>query len=579
LDFNKLLRKLKTATGSEYFINLEYAFGNYLAATNNFKTTYLIYKSIADNLKGKEGNSVEYFLAKLNMKHLYGLISDYDFDDRHEIRNDIKLVDLDKVIYDDIEFDVDNDVKKYLIDLKQDTLILKIQDEIEEIIPKIDKLKRLYDNGGHQYSGPNLPQKLVQRYFLLYIHINRNFIIYDTFTRYKLITEKVLKGLITSSQTPEFGYKTFDDFILTEAILHINSSELKEILRDVENLITDDDCTYKLLLKLQRLTNSYYESGMLNFTYENSLLKEHLCNMRFQDNFTNIFTNLFIILSRINISKEQFVVCKDSLLKFLEIEKELAWHDLKEFSIFILKNGYLFEAKELVELLQIAIKRDRYGYNKYDNFIYQIPKALVKFYPEYKIDNVRLIKRAILNCESEDGQNSNFMNLIHLVNACNVECSRILFDAFESFLDEKFNDDFYGDLLRYTQYDYKRKDYFKQYAEKTNQYKTRRHTISNKVELTSDEFIDFVIVLYKRQINLNRSELEIFTDLNEYETWLLNPIDFDYNKFDPKWLLDIHDTIIVDGLKGNKSIANAIEKQLKYEYDPILSKLKYEIFN
>lgn len=578
-DFNKLLRKLKTATGNDDFINLEYAFGNYLAASNNFKTTYLIYKSIANNLKGKEGNSVEYFLAKLNMKHLYGLISDYDFDDRHEIRNDIKLVDLDKVIYDDIEFDVDNDVKKYLIDIKQDTLILKVQDEIEEIISKIDNLKRLYDNSGHQLSGPNLPQKLIQKYFLLYIHINRNFIIYDTFTRYKLITEKVLKGLITSSQTPEFGYKIFDDFILTEAILHINPSGLKEILRDVENLNTNDDCTYKLLLKLQRLTNSYYESGMLNFTYENSLLREHLCNIRFQDNFTNIFTNLFIILSRLNISKEQFIVCKDSLLKFIEIEKELAWFDLKEFSNFILKNGQLFEAKDLVELLQIAIKSDRYGYNKYDNFISQIPKALVKFYPEYKIDNVQMIKRAILNCEPEDGQNSNFVNLIHLVNACNDECSQVLFDAFESSLDKKFSDNFYGDLLRYSKYDCNRKDYFKQYAEKTNQYKSRRHSMSGKEELTSYEFIDFVIVLYKRQINLNRSELEIFTDLNAYETWLLNPSDFDYKKFDPKWLIDIYDTFIVDGLKGNENIANAIEKQLKYEYDPILSKLKYEIFN
>lgn len=578
LDFNKLLRKLKAASGNEDFYNLEYAFGNYLAATNNLKATYTIYKSIVNNIKGKEGKSVEYFLAKLNIKHLQNLILDYRFDDRHEILNDIKSVNLDKIIYDDIEFDVDNDVKKYLIDLKQDTLILKLQDEIEETTFKIDKLKYLYDNGGQQYAGPNLSQNLIQKYFLLYLHINRNFIIYDTFTRYKSITEKVLKGLVISSQTPEFGYKTFDDFILTEAILHIYPSALKEILREIDDLIVDDECIGKLLLKLQRLTNSYFENGILSITYENSLVKEHLCNIRFQDNFTNIFTNLFIVLSRLNISKEQFFVCKDSLLKFIKIEKELAGYDLKEFSNFILKEGDLFEVNDLTELLRIAIDEDRYGYNKYDSFIHQIPKALVKFYPEYKIDNVRLIKKALLNCESQDGKNSNYMNLIHMVNACNEECEKILFDAFENSMDNNFNHSFYGDLLRYSQYDCNRKDYFRQYAVITNQYKGKGYAKSDEGKLTSDVFINFVFVLYLRQIKFNRSELDIFTDLNEYETWLLNPFDFDYEKFNPNWLIDIYDTIIVDGLKGNEKISNAIEAQLKIEYNPILAKLKYESF-
>jgi hypothetical protein len=49
-------------------------------ATNNFKTTYTIYKFIEKETKGREGKSIEYFLAKLNLKLLHNLILDYDLE-------------------------------------------------------------------------------------------------------------------------------------------------------------------------------------------------------------------------------------------------------------------------------------------------------------------------------------------------------------------------------------------------------------------------------------------------------------------------------------------------------------------
>ena len=278
LDFNKLLSKLKAGIGNENCNNAEYAYGNYLAATNNFKTTYNIYKAIEKEVKGKQGRGVEYFLTKQNIKLLHNLALDYQFEDSQEIMNDIKSVDLDKVIYDEIEFDVDKDVKNYLIDVKEDVLIYKLQDEIEEITFEIERLKMLYENGGKQHSGPNLPYNLSHEYFLLYLHINRNYIVYDTFKRYKSLTEKVFKGLVTSYQIPEIGLKSFNDFHLMEAILHIQPSRLQEILKKVDNLKVDDGCIEKLLEKLNNFTASYFKDGFFSDPYENTLLSEQLNN-------------------------------------------------------------------------------------------------------------------------------------------------------------------------------------------------------------------------------------------------------------------------------------------------------------
>jgi len=578
LDFNRFLGKLKAGFGNENFNTLEYAYGNYLAASNNFKTTYNIYKAIEKELKGKEGKEVEYFLTKQNIKYLHNLILDYQYYDSKEILNDIKSVDLDKVIYDEIEFSVDKEVKDYLIDVKENVLIYKLQDEIEEITFNIEKLKRLYDRGGKQTMGPNLPNNLSQAYFSLYLHINRNYIVYDIFKRYKSLTEKVFKGLVTSYLIPEVGLKSFNEFFLTEAILHINPSGLQEILKKADNLKTSDDCVEKLLQKLNNFTTSYFKDGIFNHPYENSLLKEQLNNFRFRDRFTDIFANLFTILSRLDISKEQFSYSKKPLLKFLKIEDEFAWFDLKKFGNFISRKGHLFEADELMEVLKIAINGNEFGKSKYTDLIKQIAKALVKFHPAHKIQNSKLIETAILKCSSDDGRNANYHDLICLVNACDDKCKQILINLFEKQLDEKFKSDLYESLLRNTSYDYTTKNYFQLYSEQINRTKGSRAYKFGELELTDLVFINFIFIVYKLNIDFDRSELKSFANLNDFETWLLNPIDFNYKKFDAKWLTDIKNPIILDRLRGNRKIESAIEKELKENFNSVLAEIKYKYF-
>lgn len=85
--------------------------------------------------------------------------------------------------------------------------------------------------------------------------------------------------------------------------------------------------------------------------------------------------------------------------------------------------------------------------------------------------------------------------------------------------------------------------------------------------------------MYKLNIDFNRNELKVFTNLNDFETWLLNPVEFDYNKFEAIWLTDINDTILIERLKGNMDIASAIKLQLEKEFNPVLAELKYKFFN
>jgi hypothetical protein len=578
LRFANLIAKLKKGLGNKNFDTREYAFGNYLVASNNFKTTYTIYKEILKETKGKEGKEVEYFLTQMNIKLLHNLIKDYDLDDKSQIVNDIKSTDLDKVIYDEIEFSVDAEVKNYLIDVKEDALIYKVQDRIESLNLEISRLKESMDAGTVQHLGPDLPGDLIHQYYLLYSHINRNYIIYDIFSRYKSLTEKIFRGLVNSYLTPRIGLQQFNIFIVIEAILHIPPENLRLILSEIEILNTEKDCIPTVLEKLNNFTSSYFTGGIFGDPIENILLKEHLNYFRFENRFTDIFRNLFIVLLKLDIRKNDFLRCVPSLLNYLKTETELSWADIEPFRQFVLTQGSLFSITELHEILKLSIKRHKYGFHKYTKLIESTAEAIYAFYPDFKIENVSFIRQATSCSYSDEGNHADLMHLIPIANICGNDSKDELRKTFESELDKNFNYDLYEQLIRNDVFSFDHKTYFQVYAKHINRIKGGRAYSVGKDGLTNIVLYNFAAVVYALQIDFERKELALLTKLNDFEAWLLNPIKFDYSKFDAKWMEEINYPIFLSRLKGNRSIGAALEMELKKQFNPVLAKIKYKYF-
>jgi len=454
----------------------------------------------------------------------------------------------------------------------------KLKDEIEKIICEIEELKSLYERGGFQEFGPNLPDKLLLSYYKLYLYVNLNYLVYDKFTQYKTLTEKMFIGLLTSYQTIEFGITSFNEFILTEAILHIRPRSLQESLKQVDEIKINSGCLSGLLTKLNNFTSSYYKVGPFGQPFKNSLIEEYLNNHRFKDTFTDIFSNIFTILSKLVITKEEFRPSKKSLLEFLKIETELAWYDIKEFSKFLLIKGDLFEPHELIEISKIAIEGDKYGYNKYTHLIEDAAKAIHKFYPNFKIDNSKLIKTAILKCSNDDGSNANYLHLIPLITICDYICMQILIDTFEAELDREFNYSLYEALIGKTSYDWSSKNYFQLYSEYVNRSKGGRAYTYGKLKLTDLVFFHYAYLVYKLNIAFDRVELKSFTNLNSFESWLLNPFGFNYDSFEVNWLTDINNPIFLNRLKSISKIKSAIEAELDISFDATLAEIRYKYF-
>lgn len=576
-DFKYLLGKLKVAQNNEECITLEYAFGNYLVSANNYKNSYNIYKKLCEKIKGKEGLEVEYYLAKLNMKYLHNLVmEDKELRDSIEIKEEIRSIDLNRVLYDEIEYNISDDVREYLLKVKDEKLLLSVQDKVDELVGKIINLRIYYDNGNRAYSGSNYIHDLAKQYFKLQLHLNNNGIIYNVFHKYKLLSGKVFKGFIESYLTKENGLYTFSSFYLLEFVANINSTEFQNILTKVDLLNLNEGCDEKIISNITNLLKSYFEEGLFaNSPYKNRILEEYLVDLQFNSRYTGLVANSITLLSKISFSEKIFESLSKIIIDFLSIEDDLNWHELKEFGKLIIKKGDYFTSEQLIKILEIAIERDKPNNNKYEGLIKSVSKSLFKFYPDTKINKKQIIKRAIGNI----GVQSKWYYVSYLLLISDEQSEKILNREIEDLLDENFDSNFYSFLIRKKLYDYKKKNYFEKLIEEILNLKQVgfKNEFKDGVPVfEGHRFYDFIILLNILDFDRESELLSVFTDISEYEKWLLNPKKFNYSYFDAKWVLASDNIYILNSLKGIKELIKAVEKGLKKEFSPVLSEIYYK---
>ncbi|WP_312296906.1 hypothetical protein [Chryseobacterium sp.] len=540
------------------------------------RTSYFILNEIKNLTKISPEKGVTYFLASLNTTFLYHLIQMSSLEDTEEIRSNIRAIDMDKLLYNELEFYIEKDVLDYLKKVKDDDLIDKVQDNVDQLLEQVDGLKKLIDDGGSQ-TGPNYAYNLLVNYEKCFRHHYGNSIFYVKFNKYKKITAHTLQALVTSYNTEGYGLQYFNDFILTESILHIHSTKLQEILSKQEVIEVDQESLDTLLLKLNNLLSSYVKKGFFNDFAKNEIVAIQLENWNFGQQYNSIFTNIFTILSRLDLKKEQFAPLIKTLIGFLDIEDNLAHYNIKELENFILKRGDLFEEKDLESILNIAIRRDKMHNHKYEGLIRNIPKAFLKHKPQYKYSNINLINRLLLNCQREDGTFKNFRKAINLAQIADDPCKKILYGTFTDFLNMQFDDEFYKLLLHAGVIEFDKGDYFEKYLSYVNNRIPYRDFKLESVESINLSFLNFILLISKLKIDVELAFFEKLTGLNTFEKWLLNPKRFDYQFFDSNWLIQVAGyPNFLKRLSDIPDIVIAIEERLERDFNSSLAEIKYK---
>lgn len=578
LDFKHLLSKLKVAKNKEEHLTLEYAYGNYLVSANNYKDAFNIYKTLSEKIKGKEGFEVEYFLAKLNMKHLLNLVwEDESLKDSFEIKAEIRNIDLNKILYEEIEYNISDDVRNYLHKIKDDKLFLSVKNEVDKLVEQIINLKKLYDKGDHHSRfGSNYINELATEYNRLQLYLNKNRIIYNVFHDYKLLIAKIFNGFLESYLTKGEGLISFNSYYLKEFLINVDSTQFKKILSKTESIKIDEDSEIEIVNSITNLLKSYFENGIFaNSPYKNRITEEYLIDIQFDGRYTELVSNSFTLLSKINVSEKLFGLFSKVIIDYLLIEDHLAWYHLEELGKFIQKKGNSFLPQQLIKILEIAIDRDKPNNNKYEGLVKETSLALSKFFPNTKINNKRLINKVIGNI---DGIHK-WRSVSFLLNTVDEHCKKILNTEIEEMLDQEFHYQIYDDLIRKELYDYRKKDYFKRYiAEiKLNREEGFKNEFKEgKPVFEGYTFYNFIILLNILKIDRKSELLDDFNHISDYEKWLLKPKEYNYSNFNVKWILASDNVYILKSLKGIRPLINAVEIELKKEFNSKISEIYYK---
>ncbi|MDR6942933.1 hypothetical protein [Mucilaginibacter pocheonensis] len=569
LDFKALIKKVKDAEHEHSLEPLEEAYGHYLLTTDNFKKSYFLYKK-SELVLNSNSNKVGYFIAKINQLKLPQLIRSYSYNELDQaIKDDIKSIDLDRTLYQELDFYVADDVRKYLIEVKENRLFNLAKESIHEIAQKVDK-------NTHDHRDLNA---LLWHYNLLHFYFHKNFFVFDIFSDYRDLVAAIFRSYVKSYILPEQKLTALPEFFLTEAILYVDQTEFKKILSLAGDIKVHDDKHWEIVSKAMHLLSSQSKSGIWNHYLKEDDLSAQLINNHFCDSYTRIFANIFTLLAKIEFKPEQLPGgLAGPILGVVQTEDFLAHFDLAELGKFIERHGAIFKAHELLDMLKHAIQNNPYGTHKYNSLICSLAVAHQKFYPEVKIREIGLLKTAIANTTNHNGE-CHPAELVPLYQVLDDDGKLILLAELEMSLRRRFDQFMYIKMLSAGIVSWDQGDLFDLYVKDVYLHRGRGMVMKNgEPHYDIVHMINFINQLYYLNIPFDTPAIQTFVDLPQFETWAVNPEKYDYANFEPEWLLALdHDNVLRRLAKIGK-VGELLYDYLKHTYQPRLSEIYFKYF-
>lgn len=585
LDFGKVIKKLKNLQGNPLNNNLENAYAFYKIPIDNYKPAYQMYKAIQKSSK-EQGKDIEYFIATYNLKQLANIMwYDYDFEDRATVIQELENIDLQKEIHYTLDITTDIDVREALLELAENKTFNRIEYNVDKALKNLRKVRRLYERGGSQFGSSDLPN-LWQQQIYLYYYTRRNFIIFDKFTDYRQIQQKIFEAFVVSySISGKYAnkLKEFNYFILINTILYLSNEDLKSILleNNIKILETDAEAYTKLLSYSYNILASVVQKSSFGNQLNNNVISL-LNNSNFKDDFGRIFNNLFFILSKIDIKEKDFQNAEKLICDFIKFYDGIAWFNLNGLGLFIYEKGSLFSIETLSRLLKIIIDRHNPYTNQYTDLMGKICYSISKHFPLFKVSDNRFINKLLGNFIDEKHESGHRV-LIPFWHILSPESQSRLLEEFTNYLDKKFNSDFYYEIFRQNIIDYNYKDYFEKYINQVINgllYYTSGQSKKDPFRARdySCDFVRICQIIYMKNL-FGEKIFEQVADLRNFEIWLINPHEFDYSKFEVEWIERVAWYIFTDILKSITPLKEKLYLYLKENpSDSRISKIYFEHF-
>lgn len=577
--FKELTKKAKAMEGRPEAKDPGYAYANSILAPNHHKTAYSAYSSAATMLKGSDIHAIGYFLTQYNLKQLGPYLKDYQLEDREQILNHIKAIDLDEVLYQQIDIFIDDDQRRYLLDIRGQRLQLTATQRLERLAAETKRHYTEFKNGTVFSTYPNETYDLNLAYALIYMHFAGNLIVNNNNGPDFKSTGYFIEGLVYSYLSPS-DFNSFTVFQLSCALLYLSTDRLKELFDLIDHIAVEPDNQEALI----ELLVNYLESGYELFhgrAIPNKLLGSYLDDWDFKSLYQGLFSKVFVLLNKLALPEELFRKLSLPIVHHLESVHSMSGYSLRFFEVYLENYGKLFTADQLYELIKICIKEQQSGWFQFRELGRRLAQTLCNHYPDYKITDQDFMRRAIACCAVKSGVIS-YYSILCYYHIADSSGQRLLLRALEESLDEDFDYRAYREMLADGVISFQHKDYFERWLNGINKIKIHGFVgfEGRNSRYNHFETINFLAMIYKYNIPLSSEQKSSFNELSDFEAWLLDPLNFDYGKFDARWLWECtKQTVFIEGLRKYAIVGEMLGRYLTHYEDAELAKAYFQYWH
>lgn len=571
LDLRALMDKLKSYSPEE--IDLEYAFGRYLLHAHTDNKTYHALAKLEKQYQGSDNNIASYFIAKINLRNLSGEV-DSSGEVGKAIKTRLQTLDLDAVIAYEVDLFAPPELRAYLVEMKASVLIERLVYSAADSKERTKEIMEYNLRGDHIIASDQLISLNYQR-AILNLYNEADFIMIDHLGKVSNIHQDIFQAYVYSFQTPGFGLEEFDENMLSDAIMNIRPSALEKMLSPIDEMNVSAKTRASMLTKARNLLNSFFSESFGRMV-ENPDMQAQLLDVFSYFPLYEIFQSTFIILCKIGCKPVDIQKIAPSIKNFLISSPDYPDQNMKSLSQLIESNGKGFTTDQFLEILKVIIPALKIHNHQHDNIFNAICKAWRNSFPEEKIRESKLIHLAAVN--HMGGSNSDYGRLVNLFHITSPDLQGIILNELKRFLSASFNTELYQDLVHSKVLRYDEDNYFAMYVAEQQRHNTPDgYFHQDRKKFFNPAIYNLAVIVHRFNIPNDDAALQGLNGLTPFQTWLLYPESFDYNKFEVKWLKNVQGKYLISKLKNIAMISLALERHLQNNYEPKLAELYFNL--
>ena len=555
---------------------------------------------VLEDLKNSSWNKQEfitYFLANYNQTLLHSFMW-YPFNknvsekELNSVSQKIKNIDLDTILY---ELPVDEDIKKLLKLIKENSLFNSTLNTVEENLIKIKEQYKNYNEGGYQSFGPDYWYLIETKFYLLSNFYKQNLLFKDDSLSFCKLANQYIEAIIISFATSDEykqKVKQVSDFFALVFVEYATPKNNKELLINykIESINFDDfDKIKKLYFEgfESFLSSGYKETHFFSLEVdENQLYNTSLANSHyFENKIKDKFNNFLMILSKFKLSEHEANSIIVKILNYLSVSNSFSAHKSLEYFIdFVILSIKLFSNENLKKIADYIISDNIWGddlieiycdavHNKkgVDGILNQgFYTKMFRRTGDRKKWSLSIEKMIPFYCLLEENPKLEF--------AISIK---------QSILRSEFNDD----SIRKSYYwgvwnpidDKEIWNLFTRIVLKKSKqfpdYEIGKNGLPIEIKgFDAWNYLHFAVdIIYKHDLFKEKFVNELIQNIDsKLFKWILKPDEFDYKDFKLNWLIPFKNNNIISKIKKIDSLLVAIENGLKNEYNATVAKIYYE---